>query len=175
MKVINIHKRIVNQPKEKVSQLFKTLATTEDLVWPYENWPAMKFKNGLKIGSKGGHGRVRYTILDYIEGEYIKFQFSKPLGFIGIHELKVYGIDHNKTELVHKIDANISIKASFLWLFIIRWLHDALIEDAFDKVENHFLDEKKITSHNLWVKLLRGVYKKKRASKTNLIENKQEY
>ena len=89
MNVINIHKRTIDQPKEKVSQLFKTLATSEDLIWPYENWPAIRFKDGLHIGSKGGHGRVRYSISEFQEGEYIKFQFSKPSGFNGIHELRV--------------------------------------------------------------------------------------
>ncbi|MEM1323749.1 MAG: hypothetical protein AAGG75_26040 [Bacteroidota bacterium] len=29
------------------------------------------------------------------------------------------------------------------WLLAVRWLHDALIEDAFDKVENHFQQQKR--------------------------------
>lgn len=161
MQVTNIHKRTISQPKEKVSQLFRTIATNNDLVWPFENWPAMKFKNGLKIGSKGGHGRIRYSIIEFIEGEYIKFQFSKPDGFNGTHELKVESINDKTTEISHIISANLSFKATFFWLLIIRWLHDALIEDAFDKIENYFSDDKKITNHNLWVKLLRGAYKRK--------------
>jgi hypothetical protein len=54
-----------------------------------------------------------------------------------------------------------AFKATVLWVFIIRWLHDALIEDAFDKVENHFLTEKKRTKYSAWVNYLRGVYKRK--------------
>ena len=191
MNVINIHKRTINQPKEKVSQLFKTLATANDLVWPYENWPAIKFKDGLQVGSKGGHGRVRYTIIDFIEGEFIKFQFSKPDGFNGTHALRIETIGENKTEIIHEtsmlktlsptaiinseqhvtvkkqsilsheIRMNTSLKATFLWFFIIRWLHDALIEDAFDKVENYFSTKKKTTRYNAWVKYLRAVYKRK--------------
>lgn len=161
MKVINIHKRTIQEPKKKVSQLFKTLATKNDLVWPTENWPAIRFKEGLKIESRGGHGRIRYTIIEFIEGDYIKFQFSKPEGFNGIHEFKINSIDANSTEICHKIIANTSLKASFFWVFVIRWLHDALIEDAFDKVENHFLTRKKETPYNVWVKLLREIYKRK--------------
>ena len=146
MRVENIHKRSINQPKEKVSQLFKTLATSEDLVWPYENWPAIKFKDGLQVGSKGGH---------------IKFQFSKPDGFIGFHELKIREIHKNETEIRHEIHVKANFKASLLWVFVIRWLHDALIEDAFDKVENYFTTDKKVSTYNLWVKLLREVYKRK--------------
>jgi hypothetical protein len=161
MQVINIHKRTIHQPKEKVANLFKTLATSNDLVWPYENWPAIRFNDGLKVGSKGGHGRVRYTIIEFIAGEHIKFQFSKPEGFIGTHELRIDAINENKTEISHVIKANTSFKATFLWVFVIRWLHDALIENAFDKVENYFLADKKETTYNFWVKLLREAYKRK--------------
>ncbi len=161
MQVINIHKRTLHQPREKVSLLFKTLATSEDLIWPYENWPAIRFKEGVKIASKGGHGRIRYTIIDFKAGKNIKFQFSKPDGFNGTHELKIESINKDVTEISHEIRVNTSFKATFLWIFVIRWLHDALIEDAFDKVENYFLTDKKETKYNLWVKLLRDVYKRK--------------
>ena len=161
MKVINIHKRKLKQPIEKVSQLFKTLATSNDLIWPYERWPAIKFKEGVKFGSRGGHGIIRYTIIDFKAGEKIKFQFSKPEGFNGTHELKIVSINDNVTEIYHEIRMKTSINATILWVFSIRWLHDALIEDAFDKVENHFLTEKIETKHNIWVKLLRKAFKRK--------------
>ena len=161
MQVLNIHKRTINQPKENVSELFKTLATTNDLVWPYENWPAIRFNNGLQIASKGGHGVIRYTIVEFREGESIKFQFSKPKGFIGNHELKIDVIDENKTEISHVINIKTSFKATFLWVFVIRWLHDALIEEAFDKVENHFKKQKTQGEYSIWVRLLREVYKRK--------------
>ena len=161
MKVINSHRRIVQQPKEKVSQLFKTLATKDDLIWPYENWPAIRFKKGVKVGSLGGHGIIRYTIIELIEGEYIKFQFSKPDGFNGIHELRVNTVNDSNTELIHEIRMHTSLKATILWVFVIRWLHDALIEDAFDKIENNFSEVEKRTSHNFWVKFLRTYFKRK--------------
>jgi len=161
MNVKNIHKRTINQPKEKVAELFKTLATSEDLIWPYENWPAIRFRDGLQVGSKGGHGRIRYIIIEFMEGEHIKFQFTEPEGFIGTHQLKIEEIEKNETEISHIIEMNTSFKATFLWLFIVRWLHNALIEEAFDKVENYFGDDKKKSTYNIWVKLLREAYKKK--------------
>ena len=161
MRVINTHKRTINQSKENVSQLFKTLTTSGDLIWPYENWQAIRFKDGLQVGSKGGHGLIRYTIIEFREGEYIKFQFSKPEGFIGTHELKIEEISKNMTEISHEIKANTTFKATFFWIFVIRWLHDALIEEAFDKVENYFFADKKETEYNFWVKFLREAYKRK--------------
>lgn len=161
MQVINIHKRTINQPKEKVSQLFKTLTTDDDLFWPYEHWPAMRFCDGLEVGSRGGHGRIRYTIIDFKAGENIKFQFTKPLGFNGTHELKIEAISVDTTEICHEIRMNTTFKATFLWVFVIRWLHDALIEDAFDKVENNLLIQKKVTPYKTWVKFLIDLYKRK--------------
>ena len=52
MKVLNIHKRIVNQPKNSVIKIFETLSTENDKIWPKENWLAMKFKAGIKVGAK---------------------------------------------------------------------------------------------------------------------------
>jgi len=162
MKVTNIHSRKLKQSKVQIEALFKTLATKEDKIWPYENWPAICFKDKLKVGTKGGHGRVRYTIIDYKEDQSIRFQFSKPEGFIGTHEFYFKKIEKDITEITHEINMNTStFKATFLWITVIRWLHDALIEDAFDKVENYFSEEKKHTNYTLWVKLLRNAYKKK--------------
>ncbi len=162
MQVLNIHKRIINQPKNKVSELLDNLSSNKDVIWPSENWPAIRFKDGLQIGSKGGHGIIRYTIVDYIEGEYIKFQFTKPEGFHGTHEFNSIEIDSNTTEINHIIKIRTSGVATFMWPFAIRWLHDALIEDAFDNVDNLFSSEKITTKYSIWVKLLRACFKAKR-------------
>ena len=49
-----------------------------------------------------------------------------------------------------------SFKATFLWSLGIRWLHDALVEEAFDKIERRFTDMQIQTKYNVWVKFLRG-------------------
>ena len=162
MQVTNIHKRKLQQSIEKVSFLFNTLATDNDQIWPFENWPAIRFDNGVKVGSRGGHGIVRYTILSFKKGESITFKFSKPDGFIGNHTLSLKAISENETEIIHEIKMQTAtLKASVLWVFVIRWLHDALIEEAFDKVENHFIEVKKIPKYNFWVQFLRNKYKRK--------------
>ncbi|MCK8479887.1 hypothetical protein [Psychroserpens algicola] len=168
MKVINIHQRLIHQPKTEIAKLFQTLATSEDKIWPKEKWPAMRLNDGLQIGSQGGHGRIRYTVVDFKPGFYVKFQFTKPIGFQGIHELTIKEESVTTTEIRHNIKMETkSVKATFLWVFIIRWLHDALIEDAFDKVEQHFSSSETTTSYNLWVACLRYLYKRKGAIKHN--------
>ena len=161
MKVINIHKRILNQPIEKVAQLFRTLGTQNDKFWPSEKWPPMRFKEELKTGAKGGHAGIKYTITKFKDGEHVTFMFSKPDGFIGTHELKVKSIAVNLTKISHEINMTVTYKDTLNWVLIVRWLHDALLEDAFDKIESQFSGKKKETKYNLWVKFLRSSYKKK--------------
>lgn len=128
----------------------------------------MRFKDGLKLGSYGGHGRIRYSIIELQEGNFVKFKFSKPDVFDGTHQLMISEIDKVRTQITHEIRMSTSFKATFFWVFIIRWLHDALIEDAFDKVENYFQGDKKNTVYNFWVKQLRAFYKRK-ALKTKTV------
>ncbi len=163
MKVINIKKRIIHQPKEEVAALISTLATKNDLVWPYESWPAMRFKDGLKLGSKGGHGIVRYAVEEFDPGNYIKFRFSKPDGFLGFHEFILTEISPEKTELCHAIRMDASGIPYLKWILAIRWLHEALLTDALDKVENHFTKSNNKTEYNAWVKFLRSQFKPPKA------------
>ena len=155
MKVINVHQRIIHQPKSAVVELFNTLASKNDLMLATHKWPAMKLDNGLTVGSKGGHGPIRYTVEAYSSGEFIQFRFSKPRGFHGFHRFDIVALDTNTTEIRHILDMHTSGFALLTWPLAIRWLHDALIEDAFDKTENHFLSQKKTTPWSAWVKFLR--------------------
>ena len=101
MKVLNIHKRTINQPKDKVTELLKTLSTENDRIWPKEKWPEMKFKEGIQIGAKGGHGPIRYSTEKYNPNEIIQFRFSKPNGFNGIHKFEIKELDKEKTDLTN--------------------------------------------------------------------------
>jgi hypothetical protein len=60
---------------------------------------------------------------------------------------------------------NTTGSATLKWAIAIRWLHDAYIEDAFDKVENYSASEKKISEWSGWVKLLRMILKPRRKTK----------
>lgn len=159
MKVTNIHSRIINQPIEKVADLLSTLATPEDKVWPKEKWPKMKFKDGMKVGAKGGHGPIRYSIEELKKGESILFRFSKPNGFDGTHGFKLEALESQKSKITHTIKMTTRGIGSLTWSLGVKQLHDALAEDAMDKVENHFSKEKKKTEWSLYVKTLRTILK----------------
>lgn len=144
-----------------ISDILNTLSSNNDKLWPKEKWPPMIFRKGLTVGAIGGHGPIKYSINSYIPGSSIEFTFVKPDGFKGVHRFEVTEIENNKTELKHTIDMMLSGKEILTWHIAIRWLHDALIEDCFDKVENQFSTNEKETKWNLWVVFLRNRLRKK--------------
>jgi hypothetical protein len=164
VKILNIHERNLNQPKARVWQLFETLASDNDLVIATNRWPRMKLDNGLNVGSKGGHGSIGYTIVEYKPVELIKFQFTKPSGFYGFHKFEITEVAEGETKLKHTIDMETSLKGYLLWTLAIRSLHDAFMEDAFDKVENHFTKTKKVSEWRVSVKFLRKVLSRRKSA-----------
>ncbi|MGG6230041.1 hypothetical protein [Tenacibaculum sp. SDUM215027] len=162
MRVLNIHKRTLNQPKSEIAELLKTLATENDRIWPKEKWPAMRFKGGINVGEKGGHGPIRYSIEKYNPNEIIQFRFLKPTGFNGIHKFEIKELSKEKTEIKHTIDMNTAGKGTIIWFLAIHSLHNALIEDGFDKLENNFSKKHKKSKWNFWVKIIRKLLAKKR-------------
>jgi hypothetical protein len=169
MKVINIHKREIQQPKTEIAKLFNTLATNNDMMLATDKWSPMKLDNGLQVGSKGGHGPIKYFVTEYQPNSSITFQFDLT-GFNGFHKFEIRELEVNRTEISHIIDMTTSGLASLKWALAIRWLHDAYIEDAFDKVENHFSADKKNSEWNFWVRILRKIMKpkKNKEKSTNL-------
>ncbi|BDS14730.1 SRPBCC family protein [Aureispira anguillae] len=155
MKVLNIHKRIIQQPIAPIAALLKTLASPNDQIWPTEQWPRMKLNNGLNVDSTGGHGPIHYRVQTYLPNQLVEFKFIAPKAFKGTHKFELIELAPNQTIIQHSLDMKVTGIGILTWSIGIRWLHDALIEDAFDKVENQFLETPKKTSWNLWVRLLR--------------------
>ena len=162
MRVLNIHTRTINQSKDKMDELFKTLASKNDKILATDKWPPMILDNGLQVGSKGGHGPIKYTVQEFKPDEFIQFAFTRPKGFNGFHKFEMTRLNDHSTELKHTIDMNTTGSATLQWAIAIRWLHDAYIEDAFDKVENYSASEKKHSDWSGWVKLLRMILKPRR-------------
>ncbi|MFH7014269.1 hypothetical protein ACHRV5_20645 [Flavobacterium sp. FlaQc-52] len=165
MKVLNIHKREINQPIEELAKLLSTLSTENDMLFANEKWFSMKLDKGLQVGSKGGHGPIRYFVTEYLPGQSVTFQFDMT-GFDGFHRFDLKPITMDKTELSHTIDMRTTGKTSLRWAIVIRWLHDAVVEDSFDKVENHFTKNKVNTPWSLWVRILRKTMSRKQKQRT---------
>jgi len=158
MKVINVHTRLLPVSRSSVWEKIEKLSSRQDPVWPFERWPRMILHPGLIVGAKGGHGPIRYQVEEINLNHGIKFRFLSPSGFHGFHTLKIEG-DEISLKVIHEINMETSFTSSFIWLFVIKHLHDALIEDAFTKLEGALNLPQTIVKWNLWVKILRYLLK----------------
>jgi len=79
-----------------------------------------------------------------------------------VHRLQIKAIEPQRTTLVHTIEMKTSPQGTLKWMLFVRSLHDALIEDAFDKVENYFDDQERNSKWSLWVRFCRKILKPKR-------------
>ncbi len=158
--VRNIHERNFRSSPQEVGDLINRLASDNDILWPGDRWPPMRFDRPLQVGAEGGHGPIRYYIESYQPYKNIKFRFTSPKGFNGTHEFIVE--EHSsEVTLRHVILMEVEGRAKYTWMFIIRWLHDALIEEAFDRVEAYLTKKSyKPRRMSLWVRILRYIAKR---------------
>ena len=154
LRVINIHQRSIPRSAAEVGRLLDTLASDHDQLWPRGLWPAMRFDRPLGVGADGGHGPVRYAVIDYEPGQRVRFSFKAPRGLNGWHELEVRP-EGDGTLLRHTIEMNATGPALLTWPLAIRWLHDACLEDAFAAAEVSLGLTPTIVPWSPWVKLLR--------------------
>jgi hypothetical protein len=136
MAVCNVHERLLAAEESEVGALIDTLASGDrDLLWPGRDWSPMEFDRALGPGAVGGHGPVRYTVSGYVPGRWIRFEFTRPRGFHGFHELAVLPAGPGRTRIHHTLTMSVRGLARITWPLAFRPLHDACLEDAFDRAE----------------------------------------
>ena len=133
--VRNVHERAVEADAEAVGALLDSLSLPDDRLWPTRRWPAMRLDHGLAIGSDGGHGPVRYAVARYEPGRLAAFAFTPKFPLAGEHRVEVLPAPDGKTLLRHTLEGRPTSWLRLGWPLCFRWLHDALIEDAFDRAE----------------------------------------
>lgn len=133
--VRSVHERSLPVPATEVGQLIDSLSTPRDRLWPRDAWPSMHLDAGLRIGSAGGHGPIRYEVEAYEPGWRVRFRFVSPRGLRGYHEFSVVPAG-DRTILRHHLEAGLHGLARLSWPLIYSPLHDALIEDALDRAES---------------------------------------
>ncbi|MEM9190768.1 MAG: SRPBCC family protein [Myxococcota bacterium] len=133
MKFTNVHERFVEGSPQQAKALLDTLATGEDALWP-RGWPPIRLDRELGVGAAGGHGPIRYSVEGYQPGRSVTFRFEPSTGFEGNHWIEIApGV--GGVFFRHVIHAESGFWGRLYWSLIVRPLHDALIEDAFDNAE----------------------------------------
>lgn len=167
MKILNVHERTLKLTPQVIGTAIDSLAGPDDIIWPRDKWPAMEFDLGLCVGAKGGHGVVRYEVEEYIPGKRAVFRFDgtgMTAGLDGRHFFEV--LPHQEHIIIrHVIDAKCNFPFWLTWYFLIRPLHDALLEDGLDQMENKLMGSEKATNWSPWVKFIRSRMAKAREQK----------
>lgn len=133
MRINNVHSRVFAVDSlDAVGALIDSLATADDRLWPHESWPAMRFDRPLTTGATGGHGPIRYDVVEYQPARRLHCTFTNPTGLHGYHEWVVRPVSGGN-ELRHSLVANATGWLRVSWPLMWRPLHDALLEDALDK------------------------------------------
>jgi len=166
MKIFNRHDRVIPVDKDTLGSVLNTLSGPEDALWPRESWPPMVLDQGLRVGAAGGHSLVKYRVAEYVPGHRVVFQFD-PQGLMdGVDGRHFFEVVPRRTDVIirHDLEGNCNLGMWLRWNFLVRPLHDTLIEDAFDKVESRFRGTVIKRSHwGPWVRFLRWMVRRRRA------------
>ena len=155
MRVNNVHSRVFAADSlERMGALIDGLAGNDDRLWPHENWPAMRFDRPLTAGATGGHGPIRYDVVDYQPARRVRFAFTRPAGLHGYHEWAIRPVAGGY-QLRHSLVAKTTGWPVLSWPLIFRPLHDALIEDALDKAASDLGSRGPGSSWSIYVRMLR--------------------
>ena len=130
----NVHQRRVRSHATAVGRLLDALSSSCDQIWPNDAWPPLLLDGPLGVGAQGGHGTIRYSVESYTPGQEVVFRFDPVGGLTGTHTFSVRHTGED-TLVSHVLEAKPTAAMRLLWPLVLRWLHDALIEDAFDNVE----------------------------------------
>lgn len=135
LRLSNVHDRRLRCSSGALGHLLMTLATPDDVLWPHDVWPPIELEDGLKEGSIGGHGPIRYRVAQVHDQRLVRFSFLRPSGLTGDHWFEVISMSPSESVLRHGLVGTISGPMRWQWPLLYRPLHNALVEDALDRAE----------------------------------------
>ncbi|OLT41978.1 hypothetical protein BJF86_03020 [Serinicoccus sp. CNJ-927] len=130
-----VHQRRIAAPAARIGPLLDRLGGPDDPLWPAPAWVPMRLDRRLAVGSQGGHGEVRYHVVEHEPGERVRFRFEPEVGLDGWHELRIEPAGAGWCVVTHEIQARPRGVVRLLWPAAVRWMHDAVVEDLLDNAE----------------------------------------
>lgn len=160
MRIVNEHRRFIGGCPDAVGLLLDSLGGSDDRLWPTQ-WPPMRLSDGVSEGSSGGHAFIRYRVLRHLPGRLVRFGFQAPSGLRGWHQFEVEPRDGG-CFLSHKLVARTAGCFTVAWCLAIGPMHDAVIEDAFDRAEQALGITPTGPRWTLRVRILRRLFSQRR-------------
>lgn len=136
----NVHERRIAAPPDEVGRLLDSLGSPHDRLWPGAPRDPMVLRHGdgsgLRIGARGGHGPVRYTVEDYEPGRRVTFRMAPEVGLGNAwHGVVAKPTADGGTLLRHELEVSPTGAMRVLWPLVVRSMHDCYAEDALDRAE----------------------------------------
>jgi hypothetical protein len=153
----NVHQRELRTTEARLGELLGEIGGPADPFWP-RRWPRLELDRPLGVGADGGHGRIRYTVTDYQPGRRVVFRFQTPTPFDGTHRFEVLpGSGPDTAVLRHVLEGRpLGVQGWLSWVLVIRWLHDACLEDLLERAARAVGDPPARPARwSAWVRLCR--------------------
>jgi hypothetical protein len=130
----NVHQREFRTSEAELGELLDAVSGPGDQLWPRKHWVPMALDGPLGVGADGGHGPVRYRVCSYQPGRRVEFEFRAPTPLRGAHALEVLpGSRPGTAMLRHELTGRpVGVPGLLLWTLMVRWLHDAVLEELLD-------------------------------------------
>ena len=157
-KISNVHVREIAAPAAVLGELLDTLGSADDRLWATDIWVAepVVFDRPLGVGADGGHGSIRYSVVEYEPGRRIVFEFSPDGGMSGTHGFEIEALGPDRGRLTHFLEAKTSRWMRPLVPILIGW-HDAMVETALDRAELGATGSlKRPTGIPRWLRIVNG-------------------
>jgi hypothetical protein len=167
-RICNMHERVVAAPAPAVGALLDGLGGDPDLLWPGNDWPPLRLDGPLASGASGGHGPMRYAVTTYEPGRRVRFGFLPGCALVGYHELRIEPGPPGHCLVRHVLCATPSnLYYRVLWCLVLRWLHDACIEDLLDNAGRVAAGPWPRRARPRWVRVLRRAFRLTSTSATS--------
>ncbi len=137
MHIHNVHAREIAAPAETVGGLLEGMARGGGRLWPTDRWPTvpMDFHRGLEVGSRGGHGTIRYVVEEHQPGRCVVFRFTPEMALDGIHRFDVEPLGPGRTRLTHTLAAAVRPRLRLAAPVLVAY-HDAILEDLLARADH---------------------------------------
>lgn len=134
MQIRSVHERHISAPAAAAAALLETLSSDDDRLWRSRLPVRVVLDDGLRVGSSGGHGPVRYHVLEHGPGRLV-FGFDPPTGLEGTHRFEVLDHPDGTCTLRHTLEGRATGAARTRWVLGMHPLHDLVVEDVLDAAE----------------------------------------
>ncbi len=133
--LVNVHERRIAAPADSVGELLETWGSADDRFWRTDAAEPAWLDRGLEVGSRGGHGTVRYSVTHHEPGRRVDLVFEPGHGLRGQHSFEIRPVSAETCVVRHELKVSTEGVLTVMRPLLVA-LHDATVEDVLDHIEH---------------------------------------